>query len=71
MSEIKDFLYELLVDLNGYSSDVAVSVATAKIQLELGRINAKRDVTPVLVPELCYEWNGDMIFAAAPKKMRK
>lgn len=67
--QLKDFLYELLNDLN-HRTDTSVTFAIAKIQAEISRLNAKRNTAQMLTKQLAYEEDGDLLFAAPAKRGR-
>jgi len=67
--QLKDFLYELLNDLN-HRTDTSVTFAINKIQAEISRLNTKRNTAPMLTKTLNQEEDGDLLFAAPTKRGR-
>lgn len=64
--QTKELLYNILQALQRGDADFAEKLT----QNGIATINAKRDVAPVFVPGLCYETDGNILFAAPQRKGR-
>lgn len=64
--QLKDFLYGLLNDLNRQDT----TAATLKLQVEIGKLNAKSAAAHMLTKQLAYEAGGDLLFASPAKRGR-
>jgi len=62
--QLRDFLYELLGALGRENNLIAVSVATAKIQCELAKLNGRRDAALMLGKVERREDDGELLFMA-------
>jgi len=61
--QLRDFLHGLLRELSRENNLIAVSVATAKIQCELAKLNGRRDAAMMLTKTARYEDDDNILFA--------
>lgn len=66
--QLKDHLFECMSILNTYEPELATSMLKTLISQTIIYVNQQKNAAPVLVPNLCYEVDGDLLFAS--KKSR-